>query len=208
MEELRVGMYTNRCHKRNRTIDFLKGISALGVVLVHFQFPGVLGKALCSIGTAGVVFFFLLSGYFAFSEDDTVSCKNVIKRFRRNLNITLIAVAIYFIISAIRFAVMGDFLIWIKNFLNPIVYLRMIVLGDFEVILADPLWFMPALLYSYLILYCIHRFKLIKIAYILLPFLLILRIVMETYTNSFGVDWHLSGNFLVGALPTMLLGIL
>ena len=82
----------------------------------------------------------------------------------------------------------------------------MIFLGDFEFLHGDPLWFMPALLYSYLILYLLHRFRISKYAYILLPLLLLLRIGMETYTNTFGADWHLSGNFLVGALPIMLLG--
>ncbi|MBQ6554263.1 MAG: acyltransferase [Firmicutes bacterium] len=192
--------------KRNYLLDFFKGIAAFGVVLVHFQFPGIPGSMLCSAGVAGVILFYLISGYFAYSDDDKKACGTLMKRFKRNLGITAAAVLIYFVFSLIRESVMGNFNEWIAKFADPVLYLRMFVLGDFEVIHGDPLWFMPALLYAYLILYLIHKSALKKAAYIALPLLLLLRIGMETYTNSIGADWHLSGNFLAGALPVMLLG--
>lgn len=192
--------------KRNCLLDFFKGIAAFGVVLVHFQFPGIPGSILCSAGVAGVILFYLISGYFAYSDDDKKACTVLMKRFKRNFVITAAAVLIYFVFSLVRESIMGNFNEWITKFADPVLYLRMLILGDFEVIHGDPLWFMPALLYAYLILYLIHKFKLKKAAYIALPLLLLLRIGMETYTNSFGADWHLSGNFLVGALPVMILG--
>lgn len=192
--------------QRNYLFDFIKGIAALGVILVHFQFPGVLGKVLCSVGVCGVVFFFLVSGYYAYDADDGTACGNLIKRFKRNLVITLVAVAVYSIYTVVEQIALGTFDIWLQNFKDPWLIPRMIFMGDFEFIHGDPLWFMPALLYSYLVLYLLHRFRISKYAYIALPLLLLLRIGMETYTNSFGADWHLSGNFLVGGLPVMLLG--
>ncbi len=192
--------------KRNFFLDFFKGIAATGVVLVHFQFPDIVGKILCSVGVSGVILFYLISGYFAYSDDDEKACRNILKRFRRNLVITVTAVLIYFVFSLIREIAAGSAGEWIMRFTDPFIYFRMFIMGDFEVINGDPLWFMPALLYSYLLMYCVHRFRLKKAAYILMPFLLLLRIITETYTNSTGADWHLSGNFLVGALPVMLLG--
>ena len=192
--------------RTNHLIDFIKGISTLGVILVHFQFPGVPGRILCAIGVSGVVFFFLVSGYFAYNEDDGMACRNLLKRFKRNLNITLIAVLVYFVYTVIHHLALRTFSEWAAKLSDPWLYVRMLILGDFEFIHADPLWFMPALLYSYLILYVLHKYKISKYAYIFLPMLLLLRIGMETYTNSCGADWHLSGNFLAGALPVMLLG--
>jgi surface polysaccharide O-acyltransferase-like enzyme len=192
--------------QKNHLIHFVKGVAALGVVLVHFQFPGVLGKALCSVGVCGVIFFFLVSGFFAYDADDEAACGKLLKRFKRNLRITLIAVAVYAVYTVIEQLALGTFVTWLDHFKNPWLLPRMIVLGDFEFIHGDPLWFMPALLYSYLILYILHKAKISKYAYIALPLLLLLRIATETYTNSFGADWHLSGNFLVGGLPIMLLG--
>ncbi|MBQ7596832.1 MAG: acyltransferase, partial [Clostridia bacterium] len=192
--------------QKNNLINFVKGVAAFGVVLVHFQFPGVLGKVLCSLGVCGVVFFFLVSGYYAFDTDDESACRKLMKRFKRNLVITLIAVAVYAAYTVIEQLALGTFGEWLGNFKNPWLLPRMIILGDFEFIHGDPLWFMPALLYSYLILYLLHKAKISRYAYIMLPMLLLLRIGVETYTNSFGADWHLSGNFLVGGLPIVLTG--
>lgn len=192
--------------QRNHLINFVKGVAAIGVVLVHFQFPGVLGKALCSVGVCGVIFFFLVSGFYAYDPDDEAACRKLMKRFKRNLVITLIAVAVYAAYTVIEQLALGTIGEWLDRFKDPWLLPRMIVLGDFEFIHGDPLWFMPALLYSYLILYFLHKTRISRYAYILLPLLLLLRIGTETYTNSFGADWHLSGNFLVGGLPIMLTG--
>ena len=192
--------------KRNYFLDFCKGVGAICVVLAHMPFPGVVGSIPTAVGTAGVVLFFLISGYFSYAADDDAACRQLIKRFKRNLVLTLIAIPIYSVFTALLKLISGHFSGWIASFTDPVLYLRMIVMGDFEIISGDPLWFMPALLYSYLILWCIHKFRIKKAAYIAMPILLLLRIGMETYTNSFGADWHMSGNFLVGALPVMLLG--
>lgn len=79
-------------------------------------------------------------------------------------------------------------------------------MGAFDLISGDAMWFMVALLYCYLIFWLLASFDLFTAAYKCLPVLLLLRIGMETYTNSFGADWHLSGNAIVDGLPIMLLG--
>lgn len=202
-------MNTIKSKSRNVLLDFAKGISALGVVLVHFQFPGIPGKILCSVGVTGVVLFFLISGYQSYSPDGS-SASKIAGRFKRNLSLTLIALAVYAVFTITEQLLSGTFAQWISEFKSPLTWLRIIVLGDFSLIHGDPLWFMAALLYSYLILLLMERKRLHKIFYTILPILLLLRISMETYTNSFSSiewpDWHFSGNFLVGGLPVMLLG--
>ena len=195
--------------KRNELIDFFKGIFAIGVVFVHFPFPGVIGQMIASIGVVGVIFFFLISGYQSYSPNGE-SANKLLIRFKRNLILTVFAVLVYFVFTVIEQLIQGTFGEWIVIFQNPITYIKMIILGDFTMVHADALWFMPALIYGYLIMYIIEKKRLNKIFYLLLPFLLLLRCGMETYTNSFSdiswLDWHFSGNFLVGALPIMLLG--
>ncbi len=193
---------------RNGHLDFWKGVASIGVILVHVAFPVAFGKIMQSVGTCGVILFFLLSGYSIYSPgaDKKAVCAKIMKRFRRNGRLTLIAVAIYFAFTCVEKLVAGGFGEWIAEFADPTVWLRMVFLGDFEIIGGDPLWFMPALLYGYLMFWLIYRFDLQKVLHILLPLLLLLRVGMETYTNSFGADWHLSGNALVGALPVMALG--
>ena len=196
--------------KRNHLIDAMKAIAALGVIFVHFPFPGVIGKICAAFGTVGVIFFFLISGYQTHCEDSSQSDK-ILRRFKRNLSLIAVAVAVHLIFTVVEQIVLGTFDLWVStNLLNPITYIRLLILGDLDFLHCGHLWYMVAMLYGYLILYCMEKFRLRKIFYIALPFLLLLRASMETYTNSFShfswFDWHFSGNFLVGALPVMLLG--
>lgn len=188
----------------------MKAIAAFGVIFVHFPFPGVIGKICAAFGTVGVIFFFLISGYQTYCEDATRTDK-ILRRFKRNLGLLSVVLLIYLIFTVIEQILLGTIASWFKtNLLNPVTYLRLLVLGDLDFIHCGHLWYLVAMLYGYLILYCMEKFRLRKIFYIALPLLLLLRVSMETYTNSFShfswFDWHFSGNFLVGALPVMLLG--
>lgn len=196
--------------KRNHLIDAMKAIAAFGVVFVHFPFPGVFGKICASFGTVGVIFFFLISGYQTYCEDCSDSSK-ILRRFKRNLRLVSSVLLVYLAYTVIKQIVLGTISLWLKSYLlNPVTYIRLLLLGDLDFINCGHLWYMVAMLYGYLILYFMEKFRLRKIFYIALPLLLLLRVSMETYTNSFShfswFDWHFSGNFLVGALPVMLLG--
>ena len=188
----------------------MKAIAAFGVIFVHFPFPGAIGKICAAFGTVGVIFFFLISGYQTYCEDSSKSDK-ILRRFKRNLCLLAAVLLIYLIFTVIEQILLGTIASWVQtNLLNPVTYLRLLVLGDLDFIHCGHLWYLVAMLYGYLILYCMEKFRLRKIFYIALPLLLLLRVSMETYTNSFShfswFDWHFSGNFLVGALPVMLLG--
>ena len=195
--------------QRNGIIDFWKFVSAIGVILVHIPLPGVYGKIGTAVGVCGVGFFYIISGYACYGSDKNLMCSKIMKRFRRNGIITILAVAIYFLfafIAAKYFGSRQDFLLFKQYAKNPVSYIRMILLGDFEFIYGSALWFMVALLYGYLIFYVIVRFELKKVVYVLTPILLLARIVVDSYVNSFPVSWHISANLLIGALPMMLLG--
>lgn len=188
----------------------MKAIAAIGVIFVHFPFPGVIGKICAAFGTVGVIFFFLISGYQTYCEDGGESGK-ILRRFKRNLRLVAMVLAVYLVYTVIKQAALGTITSWITNeLLDPVTYLRLLILGDLDFINCGHLWYMVAMLYGYLILYCMEKFRLRKVFYTALPLLLLLRVSMETYTNSFShfewFDWHFSGNFLVGALPIMVLG--
>ena len=197
-------------NKRNHLIDAMKAIAALGVVFVHFQFPGVIGRICAAFGTVGVIFFFLISGYQAYCTDYHDSGK-ILRRFKRNLKLVSVALLVYSAYTVTEQIALGTITEWVTNYLlNPVTYIRLLILGDLDFISCGHLWYMVAMLYGYLILYCMEKYRLRKIFYIALPLLLLLRVSMETYTNSFShfswLDWHFSGNFIVGALPIMVLG--
>lgn len=191
--------------KRNSLLDSLKCILAIGVVFVHFPLGGILGKVLASIGQMGVIVFFIISGYAAYGEGENNSSR-IIVRFKRAVRLTVVSVLAYLAFTAVEKLIWGGFSQWVSRFTDPLLYPEMIFVGIFDFIHADHLWFMVALVYGYLFLYVIEKHRLEKLVCFLLPFLLLLRICMETYTNSFGANWHLSGNAIVGAIPVMSLG--
>ena len=95
---------------------------------------------------------------------------------------------------------------WVYQFKKPMTYVNMIFVGDLEFFYGSALWYIIGLLWCYVIFYILLKINRKKVFYILLPVFLILRIVVDTYVNSYGANWHYSGNALVGVLPMMLLG--
>lgn len=192
---------------RNNSIDCWKLIAAIGVIFVHVPFDGALGNILTSIGICGVAFFYIISGYACYGDKEEV-CPKIRKRLLRNGIITLITVAIYMLFCILQKKQNHEYNWWIRQFRQPQTWLRMLFPGDFEMMYGSHLWFMIALLWSYVIFYFIARFNLKKAACIACPIFLIIRFIVDSYVNSFNADWHLSGNLIVGALPVMLLGYL
>lgn len=191
---------------RNGIIDFWKYIASIGVILVHIPLPGACGVIMNAVGVCGVGFFYIITGYACWGTDKDLMCQKILKRLKRNGIITVITLAVYFIFA--WFYKKHIYALYpLKSALRlPVTYLRMIFLGDFELIYGTALWFMIALLYCYIIFYVIVRFDLKKLVYIMTIPLLVLRILVDTYVNSYPVSWHLSGNLLVGALPMVCLG--
>lgn len=106
--------------QRSATLDVCKAISAMGVVLVHFKLPGIIGELMASIGTAGVVLFFLLSGYAAYMPGVKAQ-KVLLRRFNKNLKLLLVTLGIYLIISIVRHGIAGDLAAWGTRFADPLV---------------------------------------------------------------------------------------
>ena len=193
---------------RNGFIDFWKFIAALGVILVHAPLAGIPGNIATAVGVCGVGFFYLISGYACYGPDKNEMCRKITKRLIRNAIITIITVSLYFLFAYFEKKAIGEYILLKLALRRSSTWWRMLLIGDFEFIYGAALWFMIALLQGYLIFLLIVRFNLKILVYILTPVFLIIRIVVDSYVNSFGADWHLSGNLIVGALPMMLLGYL
>ena len=192
-------------NKRNHFLDFWKYIAAIGVILVHIQFPGPVGKALATAGAGGVCLFAVISGY-ACCGDSKEYSEKILRRLKRNGLITVITIAIYVIFSFFLMHSIGQSEQWERGFTHPRSYVRMIVLGDFEFFYAAFLWFMVALIYCYILFYFLVKYNRKSIIYMLLPVTVFLRAVVGIYVSTTGASWHLRDNFLVGVLPMMCIG--
>lgn len=55
--------------KENKCLNFLKGISCLIVVLLHYPIPGIVGEGIIYGLRFSVPIFFMISGYFCYFHD-------------------------------------------------------------------------------------------------------------------------------------------
>lgn len=193
-------------NERYHLLDFAKFVFIFGVIFVHFEWPGIFGTALSMMGLVGVVIFFLISGFFAYDEDDEKACKKLIKRFKRNGIQFLIALAVYALITLICVSIKGDLASWLERFKDPKVYIRFFTASDFDIFNASTFWFMAGIVFSYPVMALFRKLHIMKIAYVLAPLLIIFQLIAECYLIMVEGDWHYYSNFLLRALPYMVLG--
>ena len=196
--------------KRNDLLDALKVVFAIGVVLAHYQFPGPFGDIIGSLGTMGVIVFFLIQGYSAYCASPEEAGK-ILRRLRRNSLLTSIGFLV-FVVFALSEAAMTDQLVDFADKLTDCqTYLKMVLLMDFDVFRCSHFWFLIALLLNYPFLYLIERYpKCRKWFYFAIPLLVAVKMAVEMYESAAippdWFDWHASGIFLWGGLPFALLG--
>lgn len=190
---------------RNFMFDFLKGIACIGVVFIHVAFPGQIGVIIGVLSRFAVPLFFMISGYFAYNEYG--NAKNIIiRRAKKILRITIYSLFLYilFTLASCTYNHSLNYIIKLLSYIS--LWVKMLILGNFDVFYAPHLWFLPSLLYAYLVLYIVDVKNLYKLAYKCIPLLFILRILVCIITETFNMSWHLNSNFFVCALPYLLLG--
>lgn len=149
--------------RKNIFIDFLKGIGCLGVVLIHVSFPGNFGAVVSRLAQFAVPVFLMISGFYAYNADPEVIYKNVKRRLKRIAKLTVIVLILYAFLGAILSVLYGGFSSYIKNIFSFKNILNMLVLNNFDAIGAGHIWFLPALLYSYVFLLLVNKYKKYKL---------------------------------------------
>lgn len=82
--------------KRWDSIDFIKGLACIAVVLIHFNFPGNIGLAVRAAGAFGVPVFFFVSGFFLGWTPQTVMDANkLVKKIKHIFTIVIWAMVFY-----------------------------------------------------------------------------------------------------------------
>lgn len=183
--------------KRNLFLDFLKGIACIGVVFIHVTFPGKFGEIISYLARFAVPMFFMISGYYAYDN----SLEVLLKKVKHIIRITLYALWVY---ASWTILTQKNELLELLRY--PSYWVKMIVLGNFDVFVAFHLWFLVALIYAYLFLYLILKKDMYTFAVKSIPLLFLLRIVVCIIVETNGITWYARNNFLISALPYLLLG--
>ena len=146
---------------RNRTLDMVKAICAYAVVLLHVHFPGNAGITANVLARFAVPVFFMVSGYFCFRGDDTEFIRTG-KKIRHVLKLILVAFPVCCLWELIQNHIDGASQ---KEWLEALVsgeHIRQFLLYNNSSQVKWHLWFLPALLYCYLLFVLAARFRICK----------------------------------------------
>lgn len=194
---------------RNVTLDLLKLVAAYFVVLIHFPFPDPIGGIIRDIARFSVPLFFLVSGYYAYTNTP----EKILKKLVHVLKLYLLAVVVYLVFRFLS-AVYCE-----GNFGAGIFYLKGYFYNCnipkfffFNVTRSSGhLWFMPALIYTYAIFYLVRKKKFSeKLLFLLAGILLISCFLLEEGLAIFGeaISNIFTRNYLFTGVPYFCLGLL
>lgn len=129
----------------NQGINVLKFIAVVSVILIHETFPGMAGIVAKGAAAMSVPVFFMVSGYYSYGAESGRIKKRALKIFK----LMLIANFIYFVWDiAVEFLSGGSVRLWLRG--NCSLKRLLVFILTNESPLRGHLWFLGALLYSYL----------------------------------------------------------
>lgn len=139
---------------RNGYVSVLKLISSAFVVFIHVVFPGKFGTALSGLGRFGVIFFFCVSGYYAYR----VSVPVLKKRMKKMVALMILASGIYFAWNVFHryFVLHSGTRSYISDLLTVKTAARFVFIGDNP--FGGHLWYLMAMILVYLITIIYTRF--------------------------------------------------
>ena len=186
---------------RNYSLDILRGISCIFVILIHYPFPGMWGAIIKSICRTAIPFFFMLSGFFTNKNETSSTRLEIIKRIKKTIIICAGASVFSLLMEYIFFFRGQSVYSFFKNYFNIGKIWRLIIWNDTGNI--NHLWFLYALLYCYLLLYCFlllysskNDYRLIDItAFLLWVVLIIFSEILPFFGNSVNVIYYRNAFF-------------
>ena len=195
----------------NYCLDFIKGLACIFVVFMHCEFPGIVGIGVQAISRFCVPFFFMVSGYFCFSQkqsnhnEATSSDKwNTIKRKVVHVAKIILWSSLLYLAFAIAFQFVFhsyDFTINTKKIFDWIVFNQ-------PWVLSGHLWFLFALLYVYIFYGIFECNGLRKYAYIIAAVMFVVYICLAQGAYLIGVTIPniYYRNWIVEGFPFFMLG--
>lgn len=184
--------------ERNYSVDTLKFICAVLVIFIHIGTPYY--NYPLPLTRIAVPCFFMISGYFIFTEPDNMQ-RRLLKSTRRMLWIFLWSTALYFAYYAVT---NGDWSIFTWKNTFYFLFLNQPPFGGH-------LWYLSAYLYVLIIMLFVNRFRLWKPCFFLVPILLLCNLIFGKYDVlifNHNFNLILSRNFLFMGIPYFALGCL
>ena len=192
---------------RNKSLDAAKAVAACLVVFIHVSFPGQPGQIIKVFARCAVPFFFMISGYFCYYEKKNAADK-IPAKILHILKLFTAAVFFYVVWESLMKLVTGkNLLLWIKE-LTDIENLKGFLIYNSTSPVRAHLWFLPALIYCYMVDFFIEKWKLRRISYLGIPVLLLMLLWRAEFCRISGRFYHTMEyrNFLFTGMSFYLTG--
>lgn len=180
---------------KNNTLNILKLISSIFVILIHITFPDNINVIIKALSRFAVPFFLILSGYFAYNS------KNIEKNIKKIINITILSTLLFLISDIIFYCIINKTNdIFTKETLNNFIL--------YDYLKTSPhLWYLYSLIKTYIIYYFTKKINKLNTLNIISIILLILGIYYY-YIRSINGNIHIYEirNTIFTSLPLFTLG--
>ena len=189
---------------RNQTLDLFKFVASFSVVCIHYMFYGVTGEIVRALSRFAVPFFFAISGYFAYGNDTI----RIWRKTKRILFVYIGSFLLYFCYSSFKYILSGKTLLeYFLSYLSESAIFNFLILNI--TVSSAHLWFLPALIYCYLIYLLCNRGKIPEKVMVIVPLLLmIFYVIAEEFLPIFTLQLpkYIYSNVLFRAFPCFMLG--
>lgn len=192
---------------RNQLLDAVKAISAYFVVLLHIRFPGRTGEIVNVLARFAVPFFFMVSGYFCYDNHGKALSK-LPGKIRHILFLIVMAYPFYILWQCVQRSIEDkDLAVWLEKLVRG-EHIKDFFLYNNSSPVKWHLWFLPALLYCYILFAVVEKFRLHRIAYVLIPVLLAGHFLMEEACAFTGNCYETMEfrNYLYTGFPFFMIG--
>lgn len=152
-------------NEKNYCLNFLKGIGCIGVVFLHWTFPGILGEETKYLFSWVVPMFFMISGFYLYQGNLEQEVSKTPKKIWRTAKITGIALVLYYLFLIIRTVFVGDSVKEVLGKLNLKTLAKLLIFNNTDFTGAGHLWFMLALLYAYITFWIFGKTGKVKLLY-------------------------------------------
>lgn len=194
---------------RNHTMNYMKALACVCVLMLHCGFPGIIGKLLYGPSRFAVPFFFMVSGYYAYHDDARKTISRLPGKIKHIATLLFGTEIIYFIWHVIQNAINAGkegVAEWLFNTFNTSKLIQLLCFQTTPI--GDVSWFLVALLLCYFATYFIAKYQLWKLFSGMVPVLLLINIFVGEILPFFGVNsqWYWCSNFWVLGLPFYSMG--
>ncbi len=194
-------------NSRLYSIDAFRLVAAFFVVVIHFNFLGEVGNAVWINSYFAVPWFFIVAGLFLDLESEQALVR-IKKRIKHIGIIFAVTALVYFLINSIYLGIIeGKGFQWLIDSLTVKSIIKFLVLNVWPFEIGGAIWFLQAMLYTYILLFIVLKLKIKFLKYELLIIILFLMINAAVGEFSTVLGCHtIMANFFTRAIPYILLG--